>query len=184
MLHACLYTICFVFCYTSWRFYAFYGTNLLTRRHSVSSLFLLFLCFRKATQEIFSELNEIKAKIPSFSRSVTESKAETKGCQEAAAPCHGAGHPLAAPGYGVRPWPTLWRCSSAYIFPSTGKPKELDQFPRNILQAAAIVDARLGGSRSSSQHPIGEGNHRWRPSSSPCLPPEWCLSSLPWTTGP
>jgi hypothetical protein len=66
MLHACLYTICFVFCYTSWHFYAFSGTNLLTRRHSASSLFLLFLCFRKATQEIFSELDETKARIPIF----------------------------------------------------------------------------------------------------------------------
>jgi hypothetical protein len=66
MLHACLYTICFVFCYTSWRFYAFSRTNLLTRRHSASSMFLLFLCFRKATHEIFSELDETKAKIPIF----------------------------------------------------------------------------------------------------------------------
>jgi hypothetical protein len=66
MLHACLYTICFVFCYTSWCFYAFSRTNLLTRHHSASSLFLLFLCFRKATQEIFSELDETKAKIPIF----------------------------------------------------------------------------------------------------------------------
>jgi hypothetical protein len=47
-----------------------------------------------------------------------------------------------------------------------------DQFPRNILQATAVVDARSGGSRSSSQHPIGEGNHLRRPCSSPCLPPE------------
>jgi hypothetical protein len=31
---------------------------------------------------------------------------------------------------------------------------------------------RLGGSRSSSRHPAREGNHRRRPSSSPCLPPE------------
>jgi hypothetical protein len=38
MLHACSYTICLVFCYTSWRFYAFSGTNLLTRCHSASSL--------------------------------------------------------------------------------------------------------------------------------------------------
>jgi hypothetical protein len=28
--------------------------------------FLLFLCFKKATQEIFSELDEIKAKVPIF----------------------------------------------------------------------------------------------------------------------
>jgi hypothetical protein len=32
--------------------------------------------------------------------------------------------------------------------------------------------------------PTGEGNHHRRPSSSPCLPPEWCVSSLSWTTGP
>jgi hypothetical protein len=43
MLHASLHTICFVFCYTSWCFYAFSGTNLLTRCHCASSLF--FWCF-------------------------------------------------------------------------------------------------------------------------------------------
>jgi hypothetical protein len=39
MPHACFYTICLVFCYTSWNFYAFSGTNLLTSRHRASSLF-------------------------------------------------------------------------------------------------------------------------------------------------
>jgi hypothetical protein len=39
MLHACFYTICLVFHYTLWHFYAFSGTNLLTRCHSASSLF-------------------------------------------------------------------------------------------------------------------------------------------------
>jgi hypothetical protein len=61
-----------VFCYTSWRFYVFSRTNLLTRCHSARSLFLLFLCFRKATREIFSELDETKAKptiFPEGSRS-------------------------------------------------------------------------------------------------------------------
>jgi hypothetical protein len=45
-------------------------------------------------------------------------------------------------------------------------------FPRNLLQAVAVVDARSGGSRSSSRNPAGEGNQRRRPSSSPWLPPE------------
>jgi hypothetical protein len=67
MLHACLCTICFVFCYTSWCFYEFSRTNLLTRCHSASSCFLLFLCFRKATQEIFLELDETKGEAPIFS---------------------------------------------------------------------------------------------------------------------
>jgi hypothetical protein len=57
MLHACLCTICFVFCYTSWRFYAFFRTNLLTKCHSASSL---------STQEIFSKLDETKAKVHIF----------------------------------------------------------------------------------------------------------------------
>jgi hypothetical protein len=48
MLHACLYTICFVFCYTSWCFYAFSRTNLLTRCHSVSSLFSAIFVFQKS----------------------------------------------------------------------------------------------------------------------------------------
>jgi hypothetical protein len=79
MLHACLYTICFVFCYTSWRFYAFYRTNLLTRGHSASSLFLLFLSFRKATHEIFSELDETKARIPIFSDTRRSPKMRRRG---------------------------------------------------------------------------------------------------------
>jgi hypothetical protein len=47
MLHACLCTICFVFCYTSWRFYAFSETKLLTRCHSASSLFSAVFMFQK-----------------------------------------------------------------------------------------------------------------------------------------
>jgi hypothetical protein len=49
MLHACFTPIAICFVYTSWLFYAFSGTNLLTRCHSANSCFLLFLCFRKVT---------------------------------------------------------------------------------------------------------------------------------------
>jgi hypothetical protein len=48
MLHACFYTICLVFRYTSWHFYAFSETNLLTSRHSVSSLFSAIFVFQKS----------------------------------------------------------------------------------------------------------------------------------------
>jgi hypothetical protein len=64
MLHACFTPIALCFVYTLWHFYAFSGTNLLTRCHSASSCFLLFLYFRKVILEIFSELDETKAKIP------------------------------------------------------------------------------------------------------------------------
>jgi hypothetical protein len=68
--------------------------------------------------------------------------------------------------------------------PQWEKPKGRIAFPRNILQAVAIVEARSGGSRSSSRHPAREGNPCWRPSPPPWSPPEWYVSSLPWTTGP
>jgi hypothetical protein len=42
MLHACFTPINLCFVYTSWYFYAFSRTNLLTRFHSASSYFLLF----------------------------------------------------------------------------------------------------------------------------------------------
>jgi hypothetical protein len=74
------FALCFD--YTSWHYYAFYGTNLLTRCHSASSCFLLFLYFRKVTQEIFSELDETKAEVPIFSdtrRSPNKRRREARG---------------------------------------------------------------------------------------------------------
>jgi hypothetical protein len=67
-------------------FYAFFGTNLLTTCHSISSCFLLFLYFRKVTQEIFSELDKTKAKPPIFLDTKTEYKAEMEEGQELATP--------------------------------------------------------------------------------------------------
>jgi hypothetical protein len=67
-------------------FMHFFGTNLLTRCQNVSSYFLLFLCFKKVTQEIFSELDETKPEVPIFSRHETESKAESEEDQEVATP--------------------------------------------------------------------------------------------------
>jgi hypothetical protein len=46
--HAYFYTICLVFHYTSWHFYAFSETNLLTRCHSASSLFSAIFVFQKS----------------------------------------------------------------------------------------------------------------------------------------
>src|SRR3954464_9095344 len=70
MLHACfVYIPAFLMC-TFIQYLAFSGTNLLIRCHSASSCFLLFLCFRKVIQEIFSELHGTKTqhlRIPSLS---------------------------------------------------------------------------------------------------------------------
>jgi hypothetical protein len=63
--------------------------------------FLLFLCFQKVTQEIFSELDETKPKVPIFPRHEMESKEGSEGGQEVATPPGGAGLPLVVPPYGV-----------------------------------------------------------------------------------
>jgi hypothetical protein len=56
--------------------------------------------------------------------------------------------------------------------PRWEKPKRRIAFPRNILQASAVIKTRSGGSRSSSRHPAGEGNPCRRPSPPPWSPPE------------
>jgi hypothetical protein len=184
MLHACFTPISLYFVYTSWRFFAFSGTNLLTRYHSVSSCFLLFLCFRKVTLEIFSELYETKAEVPIYlkgRRSPEERRSRTRRWPH---------HRVAR----ATPWPRhqlVWAPDPPpdIALPPINSlrrenPRGQNTFPRNILQADVVVVPRSGGSRSSSRHPAGEGNHHRRPSSSPCQPPEWCVSSLPWTMGP
>src|SRR3954452_18990399 len=62
MLHACFVCIPTCFMCTLIRYLALSGTNLLTRCHSDSSCFLLFLYFRKVLHEIFSELHGTKTK--------------------------------------------------------------------------------------------------------------------------
>jgi hypothetical protein len=168
MLHACFTPIALCFVYTSWHFYAFSGTNLLTRCHSVSFCFLLFLCFRKVTQEIFSELDETKAKVPIYLTRRRSPKERWRGAR-------GQPHDRVARAI---PWPrnqVVWTPGPPpdIALPPINSlqrenPKETKTFPRNILQAAAVVVPRSGGSRSSSRHPAGEGNQHRRPSLSPC----------------
>jgi hypothetical protein len=121
---------------------------------SVSN-FLLFLCFGKATQEIFSELDETKSKPSIFPEAPRSPKMRWRGAR-------GQAHPTAArPSpwlrhQGVRPpGPPSDAPLSPIYSPRQEKPKGRIAFPRNILQVAAVVVARSGGSRSSSRHPAG-----------------------------
>jgi hypothetical protein len=136
--------------------------------------FLLFLCFKKVTLEIFLELDETKAKPPIFTKASRRPKMRRRGAR--GWPHH----------RGARPSP--WLCPPMVRLPGPPpdvsplpiksprheKPKGWIAFPRNILQATAtaIVESRLGGSRSSSRHPAREGNPCQRPSPPPWSPPE------------
>jgi hypothetical protein len=61
--------------------------------------FLLFLCFRKVTQEIFSKLDETKAKHPEIYRSFQRTEEDTEWGHEAPTQQGGAAQSLAVPPY-------------------------------------------------------------------------------------
>jgi hypothetical protein len=146
--------------------------------------FLLFLCFRKVTQEIFLELDKTKAGPPIFTEASQRPKMRRTGAR--GQPHHQGARPSPWPGPPVvrPPGPTSDAAPSPISSPRWEKPKGWISFPWNILQTAAVAVARSGGSRSSSRYPAGEGNPCRRPSTPPWSPPEWCVSSLPWTMSP
>ena len=85
-------------------------------------LFSAVFGFRKVVQEIFSERDRMKAKVPIFPDMKTESRADTEKSHEAASPALGAGPPLAAPRGGVGPSGTHRPRPSAHILPPSQKP--------------------------------------------------------------
>jgi hypothetical protein len=172
MLYACSYIICLVFCYTSWRFYAFFGTNLLTRCHSASSLFSAIFVFQKSYTGNILGIGRNKSRTSYFYRSFTKTEDETKGGQTLATPQGARPSPWPCPPMVSPPGPTLDDAPSPIKSPRGEKPKGRIAFPRNILQATAVIETRSGGSRSSSRHPAGEGNPCRRPSPPPWSPPE------------
>jgi hypothetical protein len=103
MLNACFTLIALCFVYTSWHFYAFYGTNLLTRCHSASSLFSIVFVFQKSLTGNILEIGRNETRSSYFFQHETESKVETEEGTEVATPPSGTGAPLAAPPPGVGP---------------------------------------------------------------------------------
>jgi hypothetical protein len=84
--------------------------------------FLLFLCFRKATHKIFSELDETSSRTPIFLERRTRTEREPEGGQGPASHQGGAAQPLAAPPMWEEPLEAPWRRRFAYIKPRDGKP--------------------------------------------------------------
>jgi hypothetical protein len=81
MLHACFTPFASCFVYTSWCFYAFYGTNLLTRCHSASSLFSAIFVFQKSYTGNILGIGRNEAQTSYFPGHETKTEGEPEGGQ-------------------------------------------------------------------------------------------------------
>jgi hypothetical protein len=86
--------------------------------------FLQFLCFRKVTREIFSELDETKAEHPDIYRSFQRTEEETERSQRVATPPGGTAYPWPTPTCGEGPWSTSDAAPSPIKTPRREKPKD------------------------------------------------------------
>jgi hypothetical protein len=130
MLHACFYTICLVFHYTSWHFYAFSGTNLLARCHSASSLFSAIFVFQKSYTGNILGIGRNKSQTSRYLPKLLENRREdVEGPQ---------GSYMARPAPGPRPlvvrpsWPTSDAAPSSIKTPRREKPNDPITFPEYI----------------------------------------------------
>jgi hypothetical protein len=103
MLHACFYTICSVFRYTSWHFYAFSGTNLLMRCHSASSLFSDVFVFQKSYTGNILGIGRNQSQKSRYSQELPEHRRGDGAEPEGGHTTRGAAYPWPAPACGVGP---------------------------------------------------------------------------------
>jgi hypothetical protein len=134
MLHAYFYTICLVFRYTSWHFYAFSGTNLLTRYHSASSLFFCYFCVLEKLHRKYSQnWTKQKPEVQIFTGASRTPKERRRGATS------GRHHQGARPRAGPRlPMVSPTRATSddapsPIKTPRRGKPKHPITFPEYIV---------------------------------------------------
>jgi hypothetical protein len=133
--------------------------------------FLLFLCFRKVIQEIFSELDETKAKVPNFPDTRQSPKQRRRGAR-------GRPHPPwcgPPPGHaGAWCGPLVHLLTFPFRLYILLDEKTLRT--RSIFQKHTASCRRrrckIGRVQKLFPTPAGEGNHHRRPSSAPFLSPE------------
>jgi hypothetical protein len=129
MLLACSYTICLVFCYTSWRFYAFSGTNLLTRCHSASSLFSAVFVFQKSYTGNILRIGRNKSQTSQYLTKLPEDRRGDREGPGASLTTRGRGPALGrAHLWWGRPWSTSDTAPSPIKIPRREKPKHLINF--------------------------------------------------------
>jgi hypothetical protein len=133
MLHACFYTICILFRYTLWHFYAFSRTNLLTSCHSASFLFSAIFVFQKWYTGNILEIGRNKFLKSYFTWKLLEIQRRVGGRGPGAHMHRWCDQPLAHASPSVAAWPLLWHRPFAYKDPpQRKKPKYPIRFPEHI----------------------------------------------------
>jgi hypothetical protein len=156
MLHACFTPIALCFVYTLWHFYAFSGTNLLTRCHSASFLFSAIFVFQKSYTGNILGIGRNEAQVLIFPRHETESKEELEGGQEVATPPGGVGAPWAR-------HPVVWDplvpsdiAPTPILSPQGENPRGIGVFPRKVPQCRHRRRPILGGRSLCSGTVLGQ----------------------------
>jgi hypothetical protein len=157
MLHACFTPIALCFVYTLWHFYAFFGTNLLMRCHSASSLFSAVFVFQKSYTGNILGIGRNEARSSYFpltrdgvQRRIGEGPGGNhtrwwRGC-----------HPSRATQWCGTSWCPL--TSPLHLY-KVSKAKTLNQstFLPVKFRSAATVEDQFWGTKVSNRHPAGMG---------------------------
>jgi hypothetical protein len=135
-------------------------------------LFSAIFVFQKSYTGNILRIGRNKSQSSYLHDTKTESKGDTEGAR--GQPHHWVARAIPWPRHQVvwTPGPPLDIALPPISSLQQENPKGTNTFPQNILQTATTIVLRSGGSKSSSRHPAGEGNHHRMPSSSPCQPPE------------
>ena len=168
MFHAYIIPFATCFIYTSYHFYAFSGTNLLTRCHSASSLFSAVFGSRKVLLRIFSELHETKGQVPIFPTRTRSPKERRRGARRR--PNHMAARPHLLPRQ-----PMVWAprgstnvAPSPIYSPRRENPKKPSHISRRVPQRRRHR-RQVSGDRISV--PARRRDRELPPESSPSTPP-------------
>jgi hypothetical protein len=118
-----------VFYYTLWHFYAFSGTNLLTRCHSISFLFSAIFVFQKSYTGNILGIGQNKSRTSRYLTNLPEVRRGDRGGHRAATPQSGAAYPWPAPLVVRALWPTSGAAPSPIKTSQREKPKYPINFP-------------------------------------------------------
>ena len=135
-------------------------------------LFSAVFGFKNPTQEIFSELDETKAKPSILPRRTQRAREVPEGGQGGPTSAGGAAKKPGAPPYGVVAPGPLRGCPSAYLKPPSRKPYYREPRYEKSYGDSAAVNPISGDSEDRLRHPAGEGNHLPEDSSPPWSRPK------------